>query len=158
MAQPDHLQQLFGSAAMFRTMPKVAPRAVGDHQRREHVFQRGKLGQEVVELEDHAEAAVSQVVAGAGRQIVDPLAGIVDFALIGSVERAEQVQKRALSRAALSDNRQQFAPPHLEVHAAQHRHLDGGFAVALEQIDRPQLAGLIGLLGSIEEMGTFWRR
>ena len=68
-----------------------------------------QLGQQVIELEDHAELAVPQRVAGRGRQIVDPPAVVVDFALVGRVERAQQVQQRALARAALADDRQELA-------------------------------------------------
>ena len=46
----------------------------------------------------------------------------------------------------------------LEAHAAQHRHFDRALAVALVQIDRPQLAGLLGLLGDVEEMRPFGGR
>ena len=58
------------SAARARcrlALQQVAQRALGDHQRGEHVFERGEFGQQVVELEDHAEAAVAQRVAAAGR-------------------------------------------------------------------------------------------
>ena len=82
---------------------------MGNHQRREHVFQRAQLRQQVIELEDHAELAVAQAVAGRGRQVVDPLAGVIDFALVGRIERAQQVQQRALARAALADDGQELA-------------------------------------------------
>ena len=40
------------------------------------------------------------------REVVDPLAVEMDFARVRRVERAQQVQQRALARAALADDRQ----------------------------------------------------
>ncbi len=110
-----------------------------DHQRREHVFQRRQLGQQVIELEDHAELLVAQRVAPAARQVVDALAVEMDFAGVRPVERGQQVQQRALARPALTDDRQELAVAHLEVDAAQDRNLDLPFAIALFQFDRSQL-------------------
>ncbi len=52
---------------------------------------------------------VAQEVAAARRQIVDAVAFEVDLAGVGRVERAEQVQQRALAGAALADDRQELA-------------------------------------------------
>ena len=124
-------------------VPQIAPHAVGNHQRHEHVFQRGQFGQQVVELEDHAEVGVPQGVAGLGRKVVDPLPAVIDFALVGRVERAQQVQERALARAALPDDRQKLALADAQAHAPEHRHFDRALAVALVQVDRQQVVAPI---------------
>ena len=65
----------------------------------------------MIELENHAEPPVSQGIAAGGGQVVDPPALEVDLPLVGGVEGAQQVQQGALARAALADDRQEFARP-----------------------------------------------
>ena len=77
--------------------------------------------------------------------------GIVDFALIGRVERAQQVQQRALARAALADDRQELARPNAQTHAAEHGHFDRAFAVALVQVDGRQLVVAVEIAGSLAD-------
>ena len=85
-------------------MPPVAEDAVADHDRGEDVFERRELRQQVIELKDHAEVLVAEHVAAARGEVVDAVAVEVDFAGVGRVERAEQVQQRALAAAALADD------------------------------------------------------
>jgi hypothetical protein len=42
---------------------EVTGRTFGDHRRRQNVFQRGQLRQEMVKLKNHAEIAIAQHVA-----------------------------------------------------------------------------------------------
>ena len=134
MPQPDHFQQLRPLGPVLAPAAQIGPDAVGNHQRGQHVFQRGQFGQEVIELEDHAELAVAQRVAAGGGQVVDPPAVEVDFALVRGVERAQQVQQRALARAALPDDRQKLAlaDAHAQRRAARAPHRP--LAVALVQV------------------------
>ena len=155
MAETDHVQQFLGPGAMLAAAAQKRPDALGDHQRREHVFQRGQLGQEVIELEDHAEMAVPQGVAAGGGEIVDPPAAVMDFALVGRIEGTQQVQQGALAGAALADDGQELPLPHAEAHAAQHGHLDRSLAVALVQVDG---AELVGLARSARDSGDARRR
>ena len=53
--------------------------------------------------------AIAQAVALDGWQVVDPVALEMDLALVGRVERGQQVQQRALARAALADDGHEFA-------------------------------------------------
>ena len=64
----------------------------------EHVFQRRQLRQQVIELKDHAEVAgcAARRGAAAGRLSMRRPSK-VDLALVGRVERAQQVQQRALA-------------------------------------------------------------
>ena len=87
----------------------------------------------MIELENHAEAAVAQPVALGGAEIVDPPPFEVDLAVIGNVERAQQMQECRFPAAALADNGQELTLPHGQAHAAKHRHLDRAFAIVLLQ-------------------------
>ena len=57
----------------------------------------------------------------------------VDGAVVGLVERAQQVQERALAGARGADDAQELAGIDLQVEAAQHAHLVGVPAVGLVQ-------------------------
>ena len=72
-------------------------------------------------------------------EVVDPPAGVVDFALVGRVERAQKVQQRALAGTALADDRQKLAATDAQAHAPQDRHFDRALAVALVQVDGEEL-------------------
>src|SRR5262245_19509162 len=87
----------------------------------------------MIKLEDEAEGAIAQDVAGARRQAVDASPVEADRPLIRLVEGAHQVQQRALARARRADNREELAIAHLELDALQHLHLDGVLAVGLLQ-------------------------
>ena len=52
---------------------------------------------------------------------------------VRAVERAEQVQQRALARAALADDRQELAVVDVEIDAAQHRDFDLPLAIAFDK-------------------------
>ena len=55
--------------------------------------------------------------------------------LVRLVERAEQVQQRALAGAGRADDAQELAVRDVEVEAVEHRHLDGVLAIGLVEID-----------------------
>ena len=117
-------------------MAEPAENGLGDHLRHQHVFQGREFGQQVVELEDEAERLVAQLIAALRRQVVDASAVEEDFALVGPVEGAEQVQQRALAGAGGADDAEELARLDLQIEAAQHFRLDGVLAVGLVQLDR----------------------
>ena len=75
----------------------------------------------------------------ASGQIVDPASVVVDFPLVRGIEGSQNVQQRALARAALADDGQQLALPDAEAHAMQDRDNVGPLAIALVHVDRQQL-------------------
>ncbi len=109
VAQADFLQEFDGPLVMGFARAEIFKHPLPDHPRREHVFQRRQLGEQVIELKDHAEPLVAQGVAPRAGQVVDSSAGKLDLAGVGLVERAEDVQERALARSALADDRKEFA-------------------------------------------------
>ena len=56
-------------SSMLALVPPIAEHAVADHDRREHVFERRELRQQVIELKDHAEVFVAEHVAAAGGRL-----------------------------------------------------------------------------------------
>ena len=77
-----------------------------------------------------------KAIALGGWQIVDPPPVEMHFAGGRGVERAQQVQERALARAALADDRQELAAADFEIDAGQHGNLDRPLAIVLLQADR----------------------
>ena len=130
---PTSSSSSYAPAAMLPAAQPVAEHALGDHRRRQDVFQRRELRQQVIELKDHAEVALRSRSRAGGGQVVDAMALEVDFAGVGLIERAEQVQQRALAAAAGADDRHELALADLEVDALQHGDLERRLAVALEQ-------------------------
>ena len=143
MPQTGGFEQLRGPGDVLLAMPAIGEQALSNHQRRKNILQRREFGEQVVELENHAERLVAQRVAFGRRQVVDPSAAEMHLAAVGRVERAQQVQKRALARAALADDRQELAPADFEIDTPQHRNLDVSLAVAFFQLRRPQPNGSI---------------
>ena len=92
----------------------------------------------MIELKDHAKVPVAQQVAAGTGQVVDTDAFEMHLAGVGLVERAEQVQQRALAATALADDRQELAFVYLHVDALQHRNAQCSAAIALKQIARGQ--------------------
>ena len=120
----------------YRQMPSR------DHDRRQHVLEGREFRQQVIELEDHAQAAIADPIALARRQIVDPPAFEMHFARVGCVERGQQVQQRALARPALPHHGRELAAAGGEVDAAEHGNGDLPLAEALVQAVRhEQLLG-----------------
>ena len=97
----------------------------------------------MVELEDEAERLIAQPIALLGGQIVDALGVEKNAALVGLVERAEQMQQRALAAAGTADDAEKLAGVHFEIHSGQHRHLDGVLAIGLVNVDRRQQRQII---------------
>ncbi len=92
----------------------------------------------MIELEDEAEGPVAQLVALLRRRIVDALAVQTNTPMIRLVERAEQVQERALAAAGSADDAKKLAVMHLQIQPAQHARLDRVLAVGLVKANGSQ--------------------
>ena len=92
------------------------------------------------------------------RKVVDPPAFEVDLAIVGNVQRAQQVQERGLAAAALADDGQELALPHGQAHAAEHRHFDRALAIGLLQPRGQQLRRSAGRVPGHDETRAARRR
>src|SRR3990172_4479288 len=115
--KPDPLEQLRGCGLMLAPMTQETQNAPANHQWGQYVFQGRQLRQEVVHLENHAEMLVSQVVSQVAGQMVDSLALEIDGPVVRRIQRAEQVQERAFSRAAVPHYGEELAAVYAQVHA-----------------------------------------
>ena len=97
-----------------------------------------------------------------GRQVVDPPPLEVDLALVRGVQRAQQVQQRALARTALAHDRQEFPVPDAHAEAAEHGHGHRALAVALVQVRWPPCADRGGCrprsASARRLRGPYWRQ
>ncbi len=105
-----------------RLGPAAGPalRLPADQQGHHHVFQCRELRQQMVKLEDEPQAPVAQLVAVLLAQRIVRPAVQDDLARGRRVERAQQVQQRALARPARPDDRHGLAAMHPEVDVIQH--------------------------------------
>src|SRR5262245_19565278 len=134
MTEADTLQDRLRPFSQAAAPQPVAKRGMRDQQRHQNVLERRQLGQQVVELKNEAEGLIPQRVPFAGRQVIDAPAGKLDRALIGPVQRAEQVQKRALAGTRGADDAEELALVNIELDAAQHGNGVLVFAVSFVQI------------------------
>ena len=113
VAEPDDLQHL------ARLGLGLFARLAMDQARHRGVLQRGEFGQEVMELEDEADA----VVAEAGQVLLAHREGVLSLEQHRPggrrIERADHVQERALAHAAGADERGHLAGLEAEAGAAQ---------------------------------------
>src|SRR4051812_17311534 len=99
MSQVDALQK-FGCAAFELAPPAPpAPGRLLDHRWDQHVLQSGEFRQQMVELKNETKRAVAQRVAIQAGQVVNAPAVETDFAGVGLVERAQQMQERRFATA-----------------------------------------------------------
>ena len=138
LAEPELFEQ--------RSRPRLrlaAERLPADHGRHRDVLQRRELRQQVVELEDEADLLVAELREPVVRLREHVAAAVFYASGGGPVERAEQVEQRALARAALPDDRHHLALAHRERHAAQHLQLARLGLVRLAQpVGREQRGGV----------------
>src|SRR5581483_1988008 len=99
--EPDLVQEL------GRARRPLGAREAAAEQRQLHVLGRRQRRNQVMELEDEADGA--RAVARGVAQPLDPLAGDEDRAGVGPVERADQVQERALAAARGPRDRDELA-------------------------------------------------
>ena len=116
-AEPDPLQQRSGLVA------GGAARHAGDHLRQHHVFQRRKLGQQVMELVNEAERPPAQQ----GAMLVGQVAAIApldqDGAAIGPLQQPSDMQQGRFAGARRAHQRDDLAGAEHEIGAVQHRQL-----------------------------------
>jgi hypothetical protein len=113
-AEPDALQQFLRLGLCLRR------RHAGHAGGQGGVFHGIQFGQQTVRLKDEAEPAVAEFGQGSGRQLAEILASRPDIARVRPVQAAEQVQQRALARAARAAQCDEFAAPGGEVDPTQH--------------------------------------
>src|SRR5690349_10950703 len=107
----DALQPLARAALRVRD-------AVAEVVRQEDVLQGGELGEEVEALEDESDARVAQRRQPAVGEGAQPLAEDGHLSVVRAIESADDVQKRALSGAALPLDGDELALAHAEIEAA----------------------------------------
>ena len=130
-AQAKPLQQICGP--LFRLAPHPPPgrHAIAHQQRCQHIFQRVELREEMVGLKNHADVGVAQPVAAGTGKIIDAFTGEMHFTGIGRIKQPHQVQKRALARATLADDRHKGSGLQIEIDPPQHIELGVARAIAL---------------------------
>ena len=104
----------------LRLLGGLALGLAGDERRHHHVLERRELGQQVVELEHEADGLVAKRRQGLRPHPADIVPREVDLAGRGGVERADEVQQRALPSARTPDDRHLLPCVHFEVDASQH--------------------------------------
>src|SRR5437870_1050220 len=99
----------------------------------------------MIELKDEAELPIPDPAPLAGADGGQVLAVILDRPFVGRVQRAQQVQQRALARAGPALDRDELAGTYREVAVPEHRRQLAAHAVALLQgpgaEDRPSVRG-----------------
>jgi hypothetical protein len=153
MAEADEVEELLGSLDECGFVPPITEDAVADHDRREDVFERRELRKQVIELKDHSELLVAEDVASARGEVVDAAATKVNFAGVGGVERAEQVQERAFAAAALANDGNESAFADLEIDALEDRDDELGFAVGFFEAGGGEERGGVGGCGGVAAAG-----
>ena len=101
----------------------------GDHLRQHDVFQRGELRQQMVELVDEADGVAADGGAGGVGQAAGIAALDEDRAAVRAVEQAGDMQQGGFAGAGGGHQRDDFACPHRQVGAAQHRQFAGVAAI-----------------------------
>ena len=96
------------------------PFASGDVARNTHVLERGKLGQQVVELEYEADLRVAEFRDVLVRQRMHGHAVDLDLAGSGPAQRAEDLQQRRFAGAARPDDRNDFPFVDRQVDSFEH--------------------------------------
>ena len=128
VAEAHQLQQLMGAPA------DRAVGAAGDEPGQQHVLLRAQRAEQVEELEDEADVVAAQLrqrlVVGA----VVAAARDGDGAGRWRLERADDVQQRALARARRPHDRDHLAGRHHEVDAVECTHLRASFAEHLHEV------------------------
>src|ERR1022692_3804064 len=92
----------------------------------------------MIELKDEAKGAIAQLVALTGAQVVDASAFEVDAAVVGLIERAQEVQHGTLAGAGVADDREEFPLGDVDIEAAQHLDAIGVLGVGFAQVDGAQ--------------------
>ena len=92
----------------------------GDAGGQTDIFERGEFGQEMIRLKNKTDAAVAEMRQLTFGERGEILSGKKDFARVGRIQAANQMEQGAFARAGRAAQREKFAARHVEVHAAQH--------------------------------------
>ena len=98
-----------------------------------HVFQRGEFRQQVMELIDEAQIAVAQLASVTITHAGQSIPGNGNATPGCPVQPAQQIQQGRLARAGGTNDRQDIALSHGQIHTTQHFQLVIAFLVALNQ-------------------------
>ena len=105
---------------LARRLRGLPTRTTGDERRNQHVLQRRKLRQQLVELEDKADVPVAE---GSQLALVQPLhlrAVYRDRPRVRPVQRPHDLQERGLARPAGAHDAEHLAALHVQADAPQH--------------------------------------
>src|SRR3954468_18704145 len=95
----EHVRRALAQRGAVRSEPE--PRIL-EHRREQRVLDDVELGQQVVELKDKSKLSIAQPTPLDAAELRDVGAVVDDGAGVGVVERAQDVQQRALARSAAS--------------------------------------------------------
>ena len=110
-------------------------------QAEQDILDRGQVGEQVEELEHHADIgadrgqlalAAPAAAPVAGVAVADLLAVDLDAAGIVGLQQVDATQQRGLAAAGRADDRHHLAGAHVEIDVLQHAHLSEGFSDALD--------------------------
>lgn len=106
-----------------------------------NVFQSGELRQQVVKLKNEPDALITEM-----RQILDVQFENIrsvndDLALVGGIERSEDVEKGTFPGTGFTDDADDFTLPDFNVHALEHVEVAVGFVYVggFDHVGRQQL-------------------
>ena len=131
VGQAHLIQQPLRALGDLFFSPHPARHAALQHGGDGDVFQRRKLGQQVIELEHEAHRVVAVAVERPPAPLINVLPVVEHGARVGPVQPAEQVQQGGLAAARPAQDRQQLAGTDFAVHAPQHAQVGAAHAVGL---------------------------
>src|SRR5262249_32229787 len=124
--------------------------AVAEVVGEQDVLQRRQLGEQVEALEDEPDARMPQRREPRIGEVTQPLAEHPDFAVVGAVQAADDVEQRALARPALPFHRDELACLHAEIQPApQVLGCTARFARRIALAQRAQIDGAHGFPGAM---------
>ena len=116
LGEADAGEELLGTVHRLRAARGITRRECGD----EDILQHGALREQMMGLEDEANLPVARGREGEFVEGVEALAVEEEFAGVGQVERADEVEQGALAAAARPDDGDGLAARDFEREAAQH--------------------------------------
>ena len=133
VGQLDLLDDLLGAGPGVAAGPQPAQDRPADHPRQQDVLEEVQLRQQVVELEDEADAVVAQAAPGTPAQREDVAPLIRDRAFVRQIQGSEDVQQGALAAAAGAHDGDELARLDGQGGAVEHAHRLAPHDVGLEQ-------------------------
>ena len=129
--EPDAREQLLGAR------PRLGHRHARNAHRHLGVLERAELRQQMMKLEDEADALVPEPdERGIVERTSTGAPSIATVPFVGPIEPAQDVQQRALADAGRADNRHHLARLDLQIEIAQHGQRRPADRVALDDSAR----------------------